>query len=185
MYPRAPHLLSFLLLGACKASSLGTATQPDAALPVPDAASPAVAADTSPDLARDVAPDAAPDVTPDLALDIGPDLSPDAAQTLPLTDELTLHECEGSTFGTACGTWVWSASRQLFLGTWTNGSLAEIQVVENGARVVLSRSDPAGVSKEITGDYLGQRVSDRKVEGTATWRSQVGGTVLGTWSATW
>jgi hypothetical protein len=167
---------------ACVAGRCGAPLLPDAGLP------PDVSADAdgwAPDVSPDVPPDVAPDAAPDLAPDIGADVSPDAAQTLPIASGLTLNECEGSTFGMACGTWVWSEERQLFLGTWANGSVAEITVVENGTRVVLTRSDPAGVSKEINGDYIGQRVSDRKVEGTATWRSQVGGTVMGTWSATW
>lgn len=181
-----PARLLLLLVTACSTTAGLATPPPDAA--VPDAPAD-VSAETSPpditpDLAPDVAPDLAPDVAPDVAADLTPDVTPDAGGTLPLTNGFALMACETGASGTACGTWTWSQARGVFEAMWTQGARADINLVENGERVVFRRFDPSGISAGLNATYTGKLIGDRKIGGDVTWSSPAG-TASGTWTAIW
>jgi hypothetical protein len=189
-------LLLLGILTACSTSrTIGGPAQDAAGLEAASAAGDGsgAGADSSapPDLApamADAAPDAGPDATPDSEIDAAPDArQADAASVgiAPLGDGFSWHECEGSA-GTVhiCGKWAWLEAGNHFSADWSNGAHAFIDLVENGARVVLRRADPSGASTGLVADYVATANGSNGVSGTVTW-SDKGYSWSGTWTATW
>jgi hypothetical protein len=87
----------------------------------------------------------------------------------------TLNICEQG----GCGTMTWDGTR--YSGTFNNGAVAVISVVSWDANsIVLTRSDPAGVSTGNTATYSGRIVNSNEIAGT------VSGVYNGRpWAETW
>ncbi len=94
------------------------------------------------------------------------------------------QECESSSGGTACGTWLRQGGGTTWNAVWEVGVAtvtATLIITQNGDQVTVERSDPNG----LLATYVGTLSPDgASVNGTVTWCCDGHGTRSGTWEAT-
>jgi len=96
------------------------------------------------------------------------------------------RESESSYVGTFQGTWECDNRGLPVSGRWNNGAVADLRVeFHDGNKIVIFRSDPAGVSRGLRGRYVGYR-NGNGFRGTAYNIDRNGNEkAVGTWSANW
>jgi hypothetical protein len=106
--------------------------------------------------------------------------APEAAPAAALPP--SIRECETNT-AQVCGEW--SLEGGGYQARWSQGSVAEIQVLRfERDEIAFSRLDPSGTSEGMRAEYRGRMTGEHSAAGTVVWRRN-GEVARGSWEATW